>query len=324
MMRVLSFRMRLEELWQSWAQENHVQLVIIQPTSEKEMLEIVQKYDRIDAIANTVAGSKLMGGYTETIMAAVASKGCRAVCHRGAGYDSVGSVEKWSHVGVQIANAPNSVARSTADHALWLLLGSMRLSQYYTSTLRAGDWNGTQPLGHDPEGTTLGILGMGNIGRMIRDRCRPFGFKEVIYHSRHRLDPEMEQESRYVRDISEFLQQSSALVVVAPLNALTMHILNKDRLKLLPEGASVVNIGRGPLIDECALAELLAAGKLASVGLDVYENEPKVHPQLLKSNRALLTPHMGTSTYETRDALDREVLENVDSVLRTGRVKSRV
>lgn len=316
--------MRLTKEWQQWAQENHVDLVTIVPENQSDMLDIIYKYDRIDAVANTVAGSTRMGGYAEKIIDALASKGCKAVCHRGAGYDSVGPVDNWFQRGIQIANTPQSVARSTADHAIWLLLGSLRLTEYYMDSLKAGNWRGEGPLGHDPEGTTLGFLGMGNIGRLIRDRCRPFGFKETLYHSRNRLAPELEQDTRYVKDLAEFLKQCTALVVVVPLTSSTAHILNEERLKMLPDGASIINVGRGPLIDENALATLLDEGKFASVGLDVYEHEPIVNPKLLKSNRALLTPHMGTSTIETRDSLDKEVIENVNALLHSGHVVSQV
>lgn len=324
MPRVLSFPMWLQEEWIQWANKNDIDLVIIQPQSEQEMLDILSSHDRIDVITNTYYGALNMGGYTAKIIASAAHHGCKAICHAGAGYEKVGDVDEWSKWGVQVAHAPVSNSRATADHAVWLLFGAIRLSYPYMASLRSGNWIGSGQLGHDPRGITLGILGMGNIGRLIRDRCRAFDFKEILYHSRTKQSPDVEQDTRYEADINAFLKQCNAVVAVLPLNSQTRHILNRERIGLMPANSFLVNIGRGALIDESAMADALETGKLASVGLDVFEHEPEIHPKLLASSRALLTPHMATATWETRDDLDREVLSNVEAYFRTGRVLSQV
>lgn len=322
--RVLAFRMWLQNEWNAWAEDNGIELITISPKNEGEMLAIINSVDTVDAIANTYYGSMNMGGYTEKIIKAAAEKGCKAICHAGAGYEKVGPVDEWTKWGVQVAHAPKSNSRATADHAVWLLIGSIRMLYPYLVSLRAGNWLGSEELGHDPRGITLGILGMGNIGQLIRDRCRAYGFKEILYHSRRQLSPDTEQDTKYEPDLDAFLKQCNAVVCVLPLNSLTHHLLNREKLALLPDKACLVNVGRGALIDESALADLLEEGKLGSVGMDVYEHEPEINPKLLASSRALLTPHVATATWETRDDLDREVRSNVDSVLKSGKVISQV
>lgn len=158
-------------------------------------------------------------------------------------------------------------------------------------------------LGRDPEGgKVLGILGMGGIGRNFVRKCRPFGMK-VIYHNRRRLaDPTLEEGATYV-SFEEVLKQSDILSVHVPLNEHTRHLLGKKELAMCKKGVCIVNTARGAVIDEAALVEALESGHVGSVGLDVFEEEPKVHEGLLKNERAFLLPFFSGNLYLSSFAL---------------------
>ena len=156
---------------------------------------------------------------------------------------------------------------------------------------------GDTPRGHDPKGKTLGILGMGGIGRAFAHRARAFGM-QIIYHNRRRLDTALEQGAEYV-SFDDLLARSDVLSLNLALNLSTRHIIGAPELARTKPGVVVVNTARGAIIDEAALAEALDSGHVSAVGLDVYENEPKIHPALVKNDRAFLLPHVGTYTVET-------------------------
>lgn len=188
---------------------------------------------------------------------------------------------------------------ATADTAILLMLGALRLANVSMTALRQGQWGSAPlPMAHDPQGKTLGILGMGNIGRAIASRARAFGMT-IQYHNRSRLAPEPEAGAAYV-DFDTLLRTSDVLSLSLNLTKDTVHIIGKEELRKMKRGVTIVNTARGKLIDEAALVEALEDGdRIWSVGLDVFEEEPKVHPGLAKCERAFLLPHVGTMTMET-------------------------
>ncbi len=182
------------------------------------------------------------------------------------------------------------------------------------TAVRKGEWRGKGfSLGNDPKGKTLGILGMGGIGQAVAARAKPFGMS-VQYHNRNRLPAEQEQGAKYV-SFEELLKTSDVLSLNLALNAKTRHIIGKSELEMMKEGIFIVNTARGPIIDEAALVEALDSGKAAAVGLDVFEEEPKIHPGLMKNDRAVLLPHIGTATWETQKDMELLVLENLKSAI---------
>ena len=180
------------------------------------------------------------------------------------------------------------------------MLGALRHAQIPMTTLRQNQWGKVPtPMGRDPAGKTLGILGMGSIGRNMAAKARAFGMK-IQYHNRSRLSPELEQGAEYV-DFETLLRTSDVFSLNLSLSAKTRHIIGREELGKMKRGVVIVNTGRGPLIDEEALVEALNDGdRIFSAGLDVFENEPKPHPGLVSNPRVFLLPHIGTATVETR------------------------
>lgn len=163
--------------------------------------------------------------------------------------------------------------------------------------------------GHDPQGKTLGILGMGRIGRAVKRRAEPFGL-HVIYHNRSPL-PENEAAGAQYVSFDQLLRQSDIISIHVPLNSATRHLITAERIKMMKQNVVLINTARGAIIDEAAMAQALNDGHIASVGLDVYEEEPKVHKDLLANENALLVPHLGTHTTETLAKMETLAMENL-------------
>ena len=161
-----------------------------------------------------------------------------------------------------------------------------------------GKWRGNFALGHDPKNKTLGILGMGGIGSAVATRAKAFGMK-IQYHNRRQLPPNEENGATYVT-FEELLKTSDVLSLNLALNPKTKHIIGKPEFDQMKDGVIIVSTARGALIDEAALVDALKSGKVWTVGLDVFEEEPKIHPGLLECDNAVLLPHVGTATYETQ------------------------
>lgn len=208
---------------------------------------------------------------------------------------------------------------ATADVNMFLIIGALRNFNAGMQALREGKWRG-QPLpalGHDPEGKVLGILGMGGIGRNLKKKAEAFGMR-VIYHNRRRLSEELAAGAEYVT-FDELLAKSDVISLNLPLNVRfpillltilwviltlekkhTRHIISKAEFEKMKDGVVIVNTARGAVMDEEALVQALDSGKVYSAGLDVFEEEPKVHPGLIRNPNVLLVPHMGTWTVEVR------------------------
>ncbi|RSM20724.1 hypothetical protein CDV31_000413 [Fusarium ambrosium] len=243
------------------------------------------------------------------------------ICHTGAGYDQI-DVAACSKRHIQVSNVPQEVNDSTADTAIFLTLGALRGFNQSIMTLRSGSWRGSPspPLGHDPEGKTLGIIGCGGIGRNMAKKAAAFGMK-VVYHNRTKSDDITEAE--YV-SLDELLESSDVIAISLPLNAGTRHFLSYKDFDKMKHGVVVINTARGPIIDEQALVDALESGKVWSCGLDVYENEPAVHPGLIAHPRAMLLPHLGTYTVETHAKMEERCIANVRAALEKGKVNDLV
>jgi glyoxylate reductase len=241
----------------------------------------------------------------------------RIVANAVVGYDNV-DVAACRERGVVVTNTPDVLTDASADLAFALLLATVRKLPQAERSLRAGEFHGWRfwdYLGGDVTGATLGIFGMGRIGQAVARRARPFGMR-VQYHSRTRLAPglERELEAAWV-DWETLLTTSDILSLHAPATAQTRHILDEGALRRMRPGSYLINTARGPLVDEGALARVLAEGHLAGAGLDVYEREPAVEPALLDLPNAVLLPHIGSATPRTREAMATLAARNVRAVL---------
>ncbi|HAC14981.1 MAG TPA: D-glycerate dehydrogenase [Bacteroidetes bacterium] len=223
-------------------------------------------------------------------------------------------------LGVRVSNTPDVLSEATADIALSLLLGVSRKIVEAESDLRKGKFDGWHPNGYvgvELFGKKAGMIGMGRIGKAIVRRLKGFGIT-TLYHNRNRIDIQTEQnlDATFTADLDEMLTNIDFLFLSCPLTPETHHIINASRLSKLDPKVIIINTGRGPLIDEAALAESLIDGKLAGAGLDVFEREPEIHPLLLKAPNTLLLPHIGSATRETRFNMAMLCANSVLKILR--------
>jgi glyoxylate reductase len=240
----------------------------------------------------------------------------KVVANMAVGYDNI-DVGAAKERGIVVTNTPGVLDETTADTAFMLLLAAARRLGESERILRAGDWHWWGPklfVGVDVWGKTLGVVGMGRIGQAVAKRGRGFGM-EILYHNRSRKE-EIEKElgTRYV-GLDELLETADFVSVHTPLTEETRHLIGREELDRMKPTAVLINTSRGPVVDEEALADALAEGRIFAAGLDVYEEEPKVHPKLLERENAVLAPHIGSGSRETRDGMAVLAAENVVAVL---------
>ena len=226
------------------------------------------------------------------------------VANLGVGYDNI-DVEAATERGVMVTNTPGVLTETTADLSFGLLLAAARRIPEADSFVREGNWEGWELIqpqqGVDVHGKTLGVVGMGRIGTAVARRSH-FGFDmDVIYYSRTRKEVlEEELEARYV-ELDGLLEESDFVSVHTPLTPETEGMIGEREFKLMKEDAILVNVARGPVVDEEALVEALKSGEIRGAGLDVFEEEPKVHPGLKElTESVVLAPHIGSASRETR------------------------
>jgi lactate dehydrogenase-like 2-hydroxyacid dehydrogenase len=232
------------------------------------------------------------------------------------GYDHI-DVRAAAARGIAVCNTPDVLSIATAEIALLLMLMAARRAGEGERLVRAGCWHGwapTQLLGTGIAGRRLGILGMGRIGRELARMARGLGMA-IHYRDVARLSAMLESGATYHDDDPSFLGACDVLSLNAPGGASTHHWLNPKRIALLPRGAVIVNAARGSLIDDAALISALKSGQVAYAGLDVFEGEPKLHPDYLQLENVVLLPHLGSATVETRDAMGFLALDGIDAVL---------
>jgi len=217
--------------------------------------------------------------------------------------------------GVVVTNTPDVLTEATADLAFGLLLAAARRICEGDRLVRAGGWTGWTPtfmLGQPVHGMTLGIVGLGRIGRAMARRARGFGMP-VLYHQRERVQEGFERAlgATWVPSLDDLCAASDAVTIHVPLTDATRHLFDAPRLARMRPGSVLVNTSRGPIVDEAALAQALAAGRPGAAGLDVFEREPAVAPALLERQDVVLTPHIGSADTATRIAMARIAAENV-------------
>ncbi len=231
----------------------------------------------------------------------------------GAGYDNI-DIKAATERGILVTNIPDVVTDSTAELTMGLILDVMRRISETDRLLRRGDssaWGMLNNLGRVLYGKELGIVGMGRIGRAVAKRASAFGMR-ISYYNRKRLDPiiEMELGVAYKR-LDDLLKAADVVSIHTPLTKETRHLIGKRELSLMKPSAYLINTARGAVIDEKALVKNLMEGKLAGAGLDVYEEEPAISPELIKMDNVVLTPHIGTNAIETCLHMTSESAQNI-------------
>lgn len=278
-----------------------------------------------DELVRRLQGKQgVMSTGSERIDAALldACPGLKAVCNVGVGYNNI-DVAACTARGVLVTNTPDVLTETTADYGFALMMATARRITESERFVRRGEWRKTgiydMFVGGDVHGATLGILGMGRIGRAIARRgALGFGM-QVIYHNRSRLPADLEAgtSARYV-DKTTLLSESDHLILVLPYSADSHHAIGAAELAQMKPQATLTNIARGGIVDDAALAQALRAGTIAAAGLDVFEGEPAIHPDLLKVPNVVLTPHIGSASVKTRRAMAALTIDNLIAALGFG------
>jgi|TARA_R100001369_G_scaffold92419_2_gene137413 glyoxylate reductase len=218
--------------------------------------------------------------------------------------------------GVKVLHSPDVLSDACAEVGMMLMLNAARRGHEADRMVRSGRWTGwgpTQLLGKELTGKKLGILGMGRIGQAFAERAR--AFKMVIhYHNRHRLDPSLECGAIYHETVDSLLVKSEFFSINAPGSDSLKGFLNQEKIQLLPKGAVVINISRGDVVDDDALIQALKNGHLFSAGLDVFKGEPDIDPRYAELENIYLSPHIGSATTETRNAMGFMLIDGLDEL----------
>ena len=280
--------------------------------------DVVWSRDELIARLQGKAGVFLTG--TQPVDAGLldACPGLRAVCSMAVGYNNI-DVPACTARGVLVSNAPDVLTETTADFGFALMMAAARRIAESEHFLRRGEWTKWSVdlfAGADVHGATLGILGMGRIGQAIARRgAKGFGMP-VVYHNRSRLDAAVEAGlgARWLTK-DELLAAADHLVIVVPYSADSHHLVGATELKRMKPTATLTNIARGGIVDDAALARALRDGTIAAAGLDVFEGEPSVHPDLLTVPNVVLTPHIASGSTATRLAMANCAADNLIAAL---------
>ncbi|MET9276139.1 2-hydroxyacid dehydrogenase [Kribbella sp. NPDC003557] len=279
--------------------DGHCELIRLWEESDPDAV-LAARRDEIVAVAT--GGAAIDGPFLDRL------PGVRLVASFGVGYDRIDATAA-AERGVVVTNTPGVLDDEVADTALGLLLMTVRELGQAERYLREGKWAGGRPYPltrATMHGRRMGILGLGRIGQAIADRVQPFGIT-VAYHNRNAKDVPYD----YYPSLVDMAADVDILMIVIPGGDSTRHLVNAEVLKALgPEGI-VINVARGTVVDEQALVDALRTNTIHAAGLDVFEHEPKVHPDLLTLPNAVLLPHVGSATIPTRDAMANLVVENL-------------
>jgi glyoxylate reductase len=274
---------------------NHADVIIGERGSynEDSLIDVLGEFDAVVSMLSTPMTRRVLES----------SKRLKVVANYAVGYNNV-DIAAAKELGIRVTNTPGALTDATADVTWALILAAIRRIPQSEAFLRAGRFDGWDPLGflgYDLNGKTLGIIGLGRIGQAVARRAVGFGMN-IIYHNRKPVSADIENlySAKFVSDYRELVKQSDVVSLNCPLTPENRHMIDRDMLKQMKRTAILINTGRGPLIDEPALAEALTLGWIAGAGLDVYEEEPIVHPSLLDAPNVVLLPHIGSATYEAR------------------------
>lgn len=279
---------------------------------EAELLDCIGEFDALLVRSRTRVTGDLLSR----------AKRLRVVGRAGTGVDNV-DVDAATALGVLVMNVPGGNAVAASEHTLALLFALARSIPLANQSLRAGKWERSAFTGSELRGRTLGVIGLGRIGLLVARGALGIGMKVLGY------DPQLSKEVAEDHGVEpagldDLLSRSHAVTVHVPLNEATRHLLNRERLSALPEGAWVLNVARGGIVDEDALLSLLEEGRIGGAGLDVFESEPPSNPRLIGHPRVVATPHLGASTREAQSGVSRAIAGQVAAFLSEGAVANAV
>jgi glyoxylate reductase len=276
---------------------------------EETLAETIAEYDALLPMLSNPVTKKVIE----------AGKNLEIIANHAVGYNNI-DLDAAHNAHIKVTNTPDVLTESSADFAIGLLLAVARQIPNSQNYLRDGEFNGWEPLGFlgmELRGKTMGILGMGRIGTAVARRAKAFGLN-IQYHNRNRVErgTEKELEAQYISSVEELAASSDVLSLHCPLTKETQHLINKQMITRMPGHAILVNTARGPVVDEAALAQALHEGRLGGAGLDVFENEPNIHPRLLDAPRCVLSPHIASATHRSRKAMGQLAAFAISGVLK--------
>lgn len=277
-----------------------------QPLSTVELQRALQQYDAVcPSVCDSLPASVL----------AVPNKRCRILGNFGVGYNHI-DIQAAQQAGIVVSNTPGVLTESTADIAMTLLLMSARRGAEGDRLVRSGQWSGwcpTQMLSSDVTDASLGLIGFGRIAQAMARKAH-YGFgMHIYYYNPSPAAPEVVAQLKAVRcnSIETLLSSVDFVSLHCPGGAATKYLINQERLSYMKPSAHLINTARGDVVDSEALIDALRKRKIAGAGLDVYENEPHLHPDFLTLNNVTLLPHLGSATLNTRTAMGEKVLANL-------------
>jgi len=249
----------------------------------------------------------------------------RIIANYSVGFDHV-DIKAAKRRGLVVTNTPDVLSDATAEVTIMLMLGAARRAAEGERLVRTKTWQDWSPsfmVGTQVTGKRLGIVGLGRVGKVTARRARGFDMR-IHYHNRHRLAPDQEEDAIFHPTPEELMPHCDFLAFHCVSSPQTQGMLNAERIALLPDGAIVVNASRGAVVDDDALIAALKSGKVAAAGLDVYNNEPDIHPGYRELWNTFLMPHIGSATKETRDAMGFRALDNLDAFFAGREPRDRV
>jgi glyoxylate reductase len=275
---------------------------------EKALIEAVPHYDALlPMLSNPI---------TEKVLAA--GKNLKIVANHAVGFNNIdlNAAQKYN---VLVANTPGVLTDSCAEFTIGLMIAVARRFFDAQRYLLDGKFDGWEPLGFlglELQGSTLGVIGMGRIGQAVAKRAKVMGM-DIIYHNRNQL-PEITEEklgAQYFEKPETVARKSDVLTLHCPLTDETQHLVDEHLLSLMKKKAILINTARGPVVDEAALADALHEERIGGAGIDVFEQEPEIHPKLKTAPNCIRTPHIASASYKTREAIGMKAANSIISVL---------
>ncbi|RBA15602.1 hypothetical protein FPRO05_12209 [Fusarium proliferatum] len=287
--------------------------------------ELIKEKGPVDAFLIRM-GTPPFEPFDEGLLSSLAPD-CRIITSASAGYNEF-DVDWMSKNNILFCNSVDAVAEATADMAIFLTLAVLRNTSKAERTARAGKWRGEPGSlipARDPTNMTLGIVGMGSIGKYLAKKAAAFNMK-IKYYNRRQLPHEVEQEynATYCSSLHELLSQSDIVSLNCPLNEKTTGLIGPAEFYAMKDGSFFVNTARGAIVNEAALKAALKSGKIARAGLDVLANEPNVDPWFLEQDNVIVQPHLGGLTDVAFQKAERECFENIRAFFKTGKANSPV
>ena len=286
----------------------HVRQSVI-PSSKFELINALQNYDAIIA----AIGDK----FSKEIFESSKSPRTKIISNFGVGYDHL-DLNSARQKNIQITNTPDVVTNATADIAMTLMLMTARRAGEGDRLVRSGSWKGWNPmqmLGTHVTGSTLGVIGMGRIGKAIARRCN-LGFDMPVYYYNRSKVTDLKLKNCYqVDSLDELFGKADVIVIAVPGGPETYHLIDKKAFAKMKSSSILINIARGEIIKESDLIDALQKKEIGGVGLDVYEFEPLISPQLVDLENAVLLPHLGTAALSVREEMGLIALKNIIDIL---------